>query len=119
MDGKSFKNTRYFSFFNPEFFSALDFRSVTMSQYSEAGVHRELSKAYVSFMSEQEHPSPIATGNWGCGVFKGDAPLKAIIQLLAASQGKKKILRIYPVHFKSIGIAFRFGSRVLIILIIM
>jgi hypothetical protein len=89
MDGESFKNTRYFSFFNPEFFSALDFRSVTMSQYSEAGVHRELSKAYVSFMSEQEHPSPIATGNWGCGVFKGDAPLKAIIQLLAASQGKK------------------------------
>jgi poly(ADP-ribose) glycohydrolase len=71
---------------------ALDFRSVTMSQYSEAGVHRELSKAYVSFMSEQEHPSPIATGNWGCGVFKGDAPLKAIIQLLAASQANRDTL---------------------------
>jgi len=60
-----------------------------IGQYSEAGIFRELNKAYVAFMSEQETPSPVATGNWGCGVFKGDAPLKAIIQLIAASQGTK------------------------------
>jgi len=28
---------------------------------------------------------PVATGNWGCGVFRGDPELKAIIQWVAAS----------------------------------
>jgi poly(ADP-ribose) glycohydrolase len=28
---------------------------------------------------------PVATGNWGCGVFRGDPQLKAVIQWLAAS----------------------------------
>ena len=28
---------------------------------------------------------PVATGNWGCGVFKGDPELKAVIQWAAAS----------------------------------
>jgi len=28
----------------------------------------------------------VATGNWGCGVFKGDPEVKTIIQWLAVSQ---------------------------------
>jgi poly(ADP-ribose) glycohydrolase len=31
----------------------------------------------------------IATGNWGCGVFKGDHVLKFLIQLIAISASNK------------------------------
>jgi hypothetical protein len=36
----------------------------------------------------------IATGNWGCGVFKGDTQLKLLIQWIAASyvQGRHHII---------------------------
>lgn len=33
---------------------------------------------------------PIATGNWGCGVFNGIHQLKALIQLMSAAQGKNR-----------------------------
>ena len=36
------------------------------------------------FPSEKD-PVAVATGNWGCGVFGGDAHLKSLIQLMAAS----------------------------------
>ena len=29
---------------------------------------------------------PVATGNWGCGAYRGDAQLKAMIQWMSASQ---------------------------------
>lgn len=29
--------------------------------------------------------APVATGNWGCGAFRGDAHLKSLIQLMACS----------------------------------
>lgn len=29
--------------------------------------------------------APVATGNWGCGAFKGDARLKSLIQLIACN----------------------------------
>lgn len=28
----------------------------------------------------------VATGNWGCGVFKGDVQLKSLLQLIAATE---------------------------------
>merc|ERR1712048_1341443 len=31
-------------------------------------------------------PKVVATGNWGAGAFKGDAQLKTLIQLVAASR---------------------------------
>ena len=31
-------------------------------------------------------PVAVATGNWGCGAFRGDPHLKALIQLMAAAQ---------------------------------
>ena len=34
----------------------------------------------------------VATGNWGCGAFMGYKPLKAIIQLLAASEADRSLV---------------------------
>lgn len=46
---------------------------------------REAGKAWVGFApSRWLGPAPIATGNWGCGVFGGHLPLKACLQWLAA-----------------------------------
>jgi poly(ADP-ribose) glycohydrolase len=36
-----------------------------------------------------ESAPAVATGNWGCGAYKGDPILKFLIQLMAASAGKK------------------------------
>lgn len=58
-------------------------------QYRPNNIRRELNKAYCGFICQPEIPlaqrSAIATGNWGCGAFRGDPQLKAIIQLMAAS----------------------------------
>ena len=35
---------------------------------------------------------PFATGNWGCGVFGGDARLKALLQWMAASRAGRAVL---------------------------
>ncbi|XP_056117556.1 poly(ADP-ribose) glycohydrolase [Rhinichthys klamathensis goyatoka] len=61
---------------------ALDFKN-PREQYTKDNIKRELNKAFVGF-----HGTPktaIATGNWGCGAFKGDPKLKALIQLMAAA----------------------------------
>ena len=39
-----------------------------------------------------EDNKKIITGNWGCGVFKGDIQLKLIIQWIAASLAGKNII---------------------------
>jgi poly(ADP-ribose) glycohydrolase len=39
-------------------------------------------------MSKQYDPA-IATGNWGCGIFKGDKILKFLIQLIAISASSR------------------------------
>ncbi|KAL1436454.1 hypothetical protein MTO96_049685 [Rhipicephalus appendiculatus] len=58
-------------------------------QYRPNNIRRELNKAYCGFCCPPEIPraqrSAIATGNWGCGAFRGDPQLKAMIQLMAAS----------------------------------
>ena len=54
-------------------------------------INRELNKAYCAFYSTDETPHKIATGHWGCGVFGGNKELKAVIQLLAASQVVQQI----------------------------
>ena len=35
----------------------------------------------------------VATGNWGCGAFMGYKPLKAIIQVLAASEADRPLVK--------------------------
>lgn len=39
---------------------------------------------------------PIATGNWGCGVFGGDPQLKSLIQWMAASQAGVPMVYYFP-----------------------
>ncbi|VDL79560.1 unnamed protein product [Nippostrongylus brasiliensis] len=57
------------------------FRNV---QYKKESIDRDLNKAYVGFLSRHREASPVATGNWGCGVFGGDKELKSLIQMIAA-----------------------------------
>ncbi|KAK9968709.1 hypothetical protein ABG768_003020 [Culter alburnus] len=61
---------------------ALDFKN-PKEQYTKENITRELNKAYVGFGGQPK--TAIATGNWGCGAFKGDPKLKALIQLMAAA----------------------------------
>ena len=35
---------------------------------------------------------PFATGNWGCGVFGGDARLKSLLQWMASSKAGREVL---------------------------
>lgn len=58
----------------------------TSHQYREELMLRELNKAYVGFYSDLTTPAPgIASGNWGCGAFRGEATLKALLQLMACT----------------------------------
>lgn len=50
---------------------------------------RELNKAYIGY-SFFEEVKTVATGNWGCGVFKGDPRLKLILQWIAATLNNKE-----------------------------
>uniref|UniRef100_A0A0A9YZ06 poly(ADP-ribose) glycohydrolase n=1 Tax=Lygus hesperus TaxID=30085 RepID=A0A0A9YZ06_LYGHE len=58
-------------------------------QYTSEMISREISKAYAGFSFGQE--GAIATGNWGCGAFKGDPFLKFVLQLMAASVCNKSV----------------------------
>ncbi|XP_064457602.1 poly(ADP-ribose) glycohydrolase-like [Ornithodoros turicata] len=61
-------------------------------QYKPSAIKRELNKAFCGFSrpgTPPGHLSAIATGNWGCGVFRGDPLLKALIQLMAASAAER------------------------------
>eukprot|EP00759_Apiculatamorpha_spiralis_P034920 PhF_6_TR36007/c0_g1_i1/m.52173/K07759/PARG; poly(ADP-ribose) glycohydrolase len=76
---------------------ATNFNSTNLSpeqQYYPYWCLREINKAYVGFHGSSKSILPqgrpkskaaISTGNWGCGVFGGNAQLKALIQLCAAS----------------------------------
>ncbi|TPX33328.1 hypothetical protein SmJEL517_g03691 [Synchytrium microbalum] len=69
---------------------AIDFsRKPAYDQFRERYILRELNKAYAGFLPSTltclDENAPIATGNWGCGAFKGDLELKAVIQMMAAS----------------------------------
>ncbi|CAJ0602073.1 unnamed protein product [Cylicocyclus nassatus] len=63
------------------------FKRVTRpAQYRVENIDRELNKAYAGFTTRTEVSPPIATGNWGCGVFGGDKELKSLIQMMAAAK---------------------------------
>lgn len=74
---------------------ALPFYSKPENQFLPHQIERELNKAYAGFYEpgiEQEHLKPIATGNWGCGAFRGDKELKSLIQLIVAAQCKRNLV---------------------------
>ncbi|XP_017155880.1 poly(ADP-ribose) glycohydrolase [Drosophila miranda] len=64
---------------------ALQFANAT-HQYREDLVERELNKAHTGFMHAlSSEPPGVATGNWGCGAFGGDARLKSLLQLMVCA----------------------------------
>ncbi|XP_028990607.2 poly(ADP-ribose) glycohydrolase [Betta splendens] len=67
---------------------ALQFKN-HLEQFRPDKINRELNKAYCGFARPEERSqnlAAVATGNWGCGVFGGDARLKALLQMLAAAE---------------------------------
>jgi len=62
------------------------------SQFAASWVLREINKAYSGFIQEEDKGRKVATGKWGCGVFKGNPQLKFIIQWLAASRAYRDIV---------------------------
>lgn len=75
---------------------ALDFRrGAASTQYEPARMLRELEKARAAFLHDPRG-LPVATGNWGAGVFLGDPLLKAVLQWIAASACKRAV-RYYTV----------------------
>ena len=70
---------------------AVDYRyESSRAQYSESHMLRDLNKCYSGFCTENT-PDEIATGNWGCGVFGGNAELKSLLQWASASMAGKSI----------------------------
>ncbi|MED6268478.1 hypothetical protein CHARACLAT_022805 [Characodon lateralis] len=72
---------------------ALQFRNF-LEQFRSDKINRELNKAYCGFSrpeKESQNLAAVATGNWGCGVFGGDARLKALIQMLAAAEAGRDV----------------------------
>lgn len=58
------------------------------AQFNINNIIRELNKAYVGFVGcegSKNNLPPIATGNWGCGAFRGNPKLKVLLQLMAAA----------------------------------
>ncbi|CAL8135949.1 unnamed protein product [Orchesella dallaii] len=71
-------------------------------QYQQQLIDRELHKAFVGFMiSNGEKNIPIATGNWGGGVFNGDPELKFLIQWMAASQAGRLFIVYHTIGYAS------------------
>lgn len=73
------------------------FKSRSSSQYTKSMIDRELKKAFCgfqpdSFVINQSRQPTIATGNWGCGVYRGDPYLKMLIQLVAVSMCQRNFV---------------------------
>ncbi|MEE6488643.1 hypothetical protein FKM82_015301 [Ascaphus truei] len=73
---------------------AINFRR-PLDQFAPEKIGRELDKAFCGFYRHGVPPknlSAVATGNWGCGAFGGDPRLKALIQILAASEAGRDVV---------------------------
>ena len=70
---------------------AVDYRYAnTRKQYTKSHILRDINKCYSGFCTEGT-PDIIATGNWGCGVFGGNAEFKSLLQWASASMAGKSI----------------------------
>ncbi|KAL3285060.1 hypothetical protein HHI36_019184 [Cryptolaemus montrouzieri] len=66
-------------------------------QYLPHEILRELGKAYAGFhCNHADNLAPVATGNWGCGAFQGNAKLKSLIQLMACNVAHRDL--VYYTH---------------------
>ncbi|VEN59528.1 unnamed protein product [Callosobruchus maculatus] len=65
----------------------------TKDQFYPSAMLRELNKAYVGFSSNMKGKlSPVATGNWGCGVYRGLSTLKSLLQLIACNAAERDMV---------------------------
>ncbi|XP_072138926.1 poly(ADP-ribose) glycohydrolase isoform X2 [Mobula birostris] len=73
---------------------ALPFRHY-QEQFSPDNIKREINKAFCGFFRPGVDPqnlSAVATGNWGCGAFGGDARLKSLLQMMAAAEAGRDVV---------------------------
>nr|CAH7713186.1 unnamed protein product [Callosobruchus chinensis] len=71
---------------------AINFKK-TKDQFYPSAMLRELNKAYVGFSSNMKGKlSPVATGNWGCGVYRGLSTLKSLLQLIACNAAERDMV---------------------------
>lgn len=64
---------------------ALEFRDAN-HQFREELMLREMNKAFVGFYHELSSTAPaVASGNWGCGAFRGEPLLKSLLQLIVCA----------------------------------
>lgn len=64
-------------------------------QFEEFALLREANKAFTGFYHDPADPSapvPVASGNWGCGVFRGHKPLKVLIQLMTCCANRRNLV---------------------------
>ncbi|GBP58889.1 Poly(ADP-ribose) glycohydrolase [Eumeta japonica] len=64
-------------------------------QYKPEAILRELNKASVSactstFEARLSYPG-VATGNWGCGAYRGSPHLKSLLQIMACTEARRPI----------------------------
>jgi poly(ADP-ribose) glycohydrolase len=64
----------------------------TADQFNRENIRRDLHKAYTAFNVKIREGSPVATGNWGCGAFRGDKHLKFLIQAMAAGGAARPLV---------------------------
>lgn len=70
-------------------------RGNSQQQYKESEINREIVKAVTGIEGAQvfsDKNMEICSGPWGCGVFKGDRYLKFLIQWIACSVVKRKLV---------------------------
>jgi poly(ADP-ribose) glycohydrolase len=61
------------------------------SQFTVTSIARELNKAFCTFYSGSTSSSSVATGNWGCGAYRGDHRLKALLQMIACAVASRDL----------------------------
>ncbi|KAL5245031.1 hypothetical protein ACI65C_012441 [Semiaphis heraclei] len=64
------------------------------NQFKTKNLRRELHKSFAGFSWGQDSECSdvaIATGNWGCGAFRGDCHLKSLLQLMSAAQANRDV----------------------------
>lgn len=71
---------------------ALKFNN-NLEQFDERAIRRDLNKAFAGF--EKDHESdyaPVATGLWGCGIYRGHPMRSALIQFMACAVSGRNLM---------------------------
>ncbi|XP_009144040.3 poly(ADP-ribose) glycohydrolase 1 [Brassica rapa] len=80
-----------------------------ISQYKPECLLREANKALCGFLHvckkhciDHEGGVGVATGNWGCGAYGGDAEVKSLLQWIAVSQARRPFMSYYTFGFEAL-----------------